>query len=205
MTDTSFIQAARQFVGEHKRSLIIGGAAMAVGVAIAGATGGVINYTNSLGFCAHTCHEMEATVYQEYTHSKHFKNEHGVVVVCSQCHVPQNNWPLTLKHKFFASFELWNHFVLGESDPKKFEPRRLELAKKVWAEFKATNARECKACHRYENMVLDEQRPSIRAQHQDAMKSNENCLDCHKGVTHKKFEDPSQAPAQSKAGDSFNL
>jgi nitrate/TMAO reductase-like tetraheme cytochrome c subunit len=37
------------------------------------------------------------------------------------------------------------------------------------------------------------------------MKSNENCLDCHKGLTHKKFEDPSQAPAQSKAGDGFNL
>ncbi len=168
---------------------------MAFGLAIAGAYATVVDYTNSLNFCAHTCHEMESTVYQEYTHSKHFKNEQGIVVVCSQCHVPQNNWTGTLGHKFMATFELWNHFVDREYLTENFTPRRLELAQKVWAGFAATNARECKACHKYSNMVLEDQRPSIRAQHTDAMKKDENCLDCHKGLTHNKPEDPNAVVA----------
>jgi nitrate/TMAO reductase-like tetraheme cytochrome c subunit len=176
------------------------------GLALAGAYGSAIDYTSSLNFCAHTCHEMQDTVYQEYAHSKHFKNEYGVVVPCAKCHVPQDNWPATFGHKAMATFELYNHFVLGESDPAKFTPRRLELAKKVWAGFAATNARECKACHKYSNMVLDDQRPSIRAQHEDAMKTDENCLDCHKGVTHKKFDEPSAAPAGGgAAGGGFDV
>ncbi len=182
--------------------IVIVGVSVAVGLGMAGAYGSVVDYTNSLNFCAHTCHEMEDTVYQEYTHSKHFKNEQGVVVVCSQCHVPQHSWPLTFGHKFMATFELWNHFVGGESQTKNFTPHRLALAKKVWASFAATNARECKACHKYSNMVLDDQRPSVRAQHVDAMKTDENCLDCHKGVTHKKFDEPSAAPA---GGGGFDI
>jgi nitrate/TMAO reductase-like tetraheme cytochrome c subunit len=39
-------------------------------------------------------------------------------------------------------------------------------------------------------MILSEQRPSIRAQHTDAMKKNENCLDCHKWLVHKQLIKP---------------
>lgn len=198
-------RAAVGFVRSRLKLIVVAGVSLAVGLGVAGAVGSVIDYTNSLNFCAHTCHEMEATVYAEYTHSKHFKNEQGVVVVCSQCHVPQRNWPATLGHKFMATFELWNHFVGGESDPAKFETRRLALAKKVWAAFAATNARECKACHRYANMVLDDQRPSVRAQHTDAMKTDENCLDCHKGLTHKHFDVPAAVPAGAATTNSFEI
>jgi len=110
----------------------------------------------------------------------------------------------TFGHKALASLELWNHFVLGESETAKFEKRRPELAKKVWAGFKETNARECKACHKYSNMILEAQRPSIRAQHVDAMKIDENCLDCHKGLTHKSMETAAQAPAKA-AGGGFDI
>ncbi len=189
-----------EFVRQRIKYFIVGGVAVVVGLGLAGSYAFVVDYTSSLNFCAHTCHEMEATVYTEYTHSKHFKNEQGVVVACAQCHVPQNNWPGTFTHKVAASFELWNHFVLGESNPVKFETRRHILAKKVWAEFAATNARQCKACHKYSNMVLEDQRPSIRAQHTDAMKTDENCLDCHKGLTHKSMEDAPPPPAKGAAG-----
>jgi nitrate/TMAO reductase-like tetraheme cytochrome c subunit len=200
----SAIGAVLGFVRSKLKLIVIVGVSVVGGLALAGVYGSAIDYTSKLDFCAHTCHEMQDTVYQEYTHSRHFKNEYGVVVPCAKCHVPQDNWPATFGHKVLASFELYNHFILGESDPKKFTPRRLELAKKVWAGFAATNARECKACHKYSNMLLDEQRTSLRAQHTDAMKTDENCLDCHKGITHTKPVDPTAAPAGG-AGGGFDV
>ncbi len=181
--------------------IVVAGSSVTVGLAVAAAYGAVIDYTHSLDFCAHTCHEMESTVYQEYVHSKHFRNEQGVVVVCADCHVPHNNWPATFATKVKASLELWPHFFGGMSNKATFEAHRYELAKQVWAHFAATNARECKGCHQYQNMVLEDQRPSVRAQHTDAMKSDENCLDCHKGLVHKKFDDPAQTKPGSNNFD----
>ena len=194
------VQAIVAFVRRRLAFIVVAGVFLVVGLGLAGAYATVVDTTNKLGFCANTCHEMHDTVYAEYQHSKHFKNEQGVVVACAQCHVPQNDWPGTLSHKVMASFELYNHFVLGESDPKVFEKRRFVLAQKVWAEFKETNAQACKNCHHYSNMALDEQRPSIRAQHTDAMKTDENCLDCHKGITHKKFEEASAPTVKTPGG-----
>lgn len=192
--------AIRAFVREKFSYIVVAGASAFVGVALVMVYGSVVDYTHSLQFCAHTCHEMEATVYQEYTKSKHFKNPQGVVVVCADCHVPHHDWAGVFVKKFFATFELWGHFVRGEYDLDKFNPRRPILAKRVWAEFKENNARECKACHRYKNMVLADQRTSVRAQHIDAMKIDQNCLDCHKGVTHKNFE-PKPKPDDSGGFD----
>ena len=211
----SILQAIRSiwqrlgaFVRLRQSYIIVAGVAVLVGIGITASYATVLDLTSSLNFCAHSCHEMEATVYKEYSHSKHFKNEQGVVVVCAQCHVPHDNWPAVLGRKVVASFELWTHFVVfaGEGPDgvvKAFQARRYNLAKTVWAGFKADNAAECKACHKYSNMVLDEQRPSIRAQHVDAMKTDENCLDCHKGVTHTIPVDPTAKPVP--AADNFNI
>lgn len=186
----------------YRNWIIVAGAFTALGIGLCAAYATAIDYTARLDFCAHTCHEMESTVYQEYMHSKHFKNEQGVVVACAQCHVPQNNWPGTFTHKFMATFELWDHFVGQEYKLENFNKRRPYLAKKVLAEFKATNASACKACHKYSNMVLDDQRPPIRAQHTDAMKIDENCLDCHTGVTH---DTTKEQPPSAKPAGGFDL
>ena len=181
---------------DNLRLIVMAEAFILVGILLSAGYGTAVQYTNTLGFCAHTCHEMENTVYQEYMHSKHFKNEFGVVVACPQCHVPQNDWVHTMGHKFLATFELWDHWTGRVTTNEKFDEHRLELAKQVWKNFEETNARECKNCHAYSNMVLDDQRPSIRAQHTDAMKSDENCLDCHKGLVHKHVQEEA-APAPS--------
>ena len=60
-----------EFIRNNSRLLIVAAVSVVVGLGIAGAYGSAIDYVHSLNFCAHTCHEMEATVYQEYTHSKH--------------------------------------------------------------------------------------------------------------------------------------
>jgi nitrate/TMAO reductase-like tetraheme cytochrome c subunit len=193
-----------EWARSRSQYIVVAGVFLLIGIGAAAAYATAIDFTNRLDFCAHSCHEMELTVYQEYTHSKHFKNEYGVVVKCSQCHVPHDNWPATFYAKALASLELYTHFTVfmgrsPENVKAAFERRRLDLAKKVWASFAATNARECKSCHKYSNMVLEEQRPSIRAQHTDAMKTDENCLDCHggKGLTHKELEMPSATPAST--------
>ncbi len=186
-------QRIRGFVRSRFTLIVVAGVSVVLGLGLAAGYATLIDYTSSLNFCAHTCHEMESTVYLEYTHSKHFKNEQGVVVVCADCHVPHHNWPATFTTKFMATFELWNHFVDREYIVEKFEARRPALAKKVWARFAATNARECKACHQFANMVLEEQNPSARAMHTEAMKTDANCLDCHKGLTHKIITDSAQA------------
>jgi nitrate/TMAO reductase-like tetraheme cytochrome c subunit len=193
----SFFQFIQTFIRTQYKLIIVAGVSVFVGLGLAAVYATAIDYTSRLDFCAHTCHEMESTVYADYLHSRHFKNEHGVVVVCAQCHVPQNNWPLTFGHKVLATFELWDHFVGREYIDANFAKRRYYLAQKVLAGFKETNARECKSCHKYSNMLLDEQRPSIRAQHVDAMKTDENCLDCHQGITHQKQVDPN-APKPAK-------
>jgi cytochrome c-type protein NapC len=192
------------FVRSNLKIIAVASVSVVVGIGLAAGYASVVDYTNTLNFCAHTCHEMESTVYLEYSHSKHFKNEQGVVVGCPQCHVPHDNWPLTMGRKFLASFELWAHFsnFAGQGQDlvkERFEARRLDLAKRVWAGFAETNARECKACHKYSNMVLADQRPSVRAQHTDAMRADENCLDCHKGLTHKKMVDPAAKPAPASS------
>ena len=199
-------KSLQNYVRSNSKMLAVVGVSVLVGMSLASGYATVVDYTNSLNFCAHTCHEMESTVYQEYTHSKHYRNEQGVVVGCPQCHVPHDAWALTMGRKFLASLELYDHFTVfagkGQDEIKeRFEARRLSLAKRVWAGFAETNARECKACHKYANMVLEDQRPSVRAQHVDAMKTDENCLDCHKGLTHKKMVDPAAKPAPSGSFD----
>ena len=174
----------RAFVRNKYLYLVVAGGSVIGGIVICAAYATVLDYTSSLHFCADSCHEMHSTVYAEYTHSKHFKNAHGVVVVCADCHVPHHNWPATFATKFMATFELWNHVVDREYELKNFNPRRLILAKRVWAHFAADNAAECKACHKFANMVLEEQNPAARAMHTEAMKRDANCVECHEGITH---------------------
>ena len=177
-----------QWLRSNLRFVLFASLFVVIGIALSATYGTVVQHTNTLNFCAHSCHELESTVYQEYTQSKHFKNDYGVVVACPQCHAPQNDWLQRMTHNILAIHDVWSHWIGRVDTTEKFEAHRLELANRVWDDFKKTNARECKNCHAYSNMVLENQRPSVRAQHTDAMKIDENCLDCHKGLAHKKVQ-----------------
>ena len=138
--------------------------------------------TNTLEFCI-SCHEMESTVYQEYKQSVHFKNISGVQTQCSDCHVPKEWFPKLIR-KIQASAEVY-HWITGKIDTQeKFDSHRLELAKRVWATMKETDSRECRNCHTYNNMQLDEQDKSARKKHLRAIEQGETCIDCHKGIAH---------------------
>lgn len=152
-------------------------------VLIAGAV--AVESSSTLGFCT-SCHEMQAFVYQEYKQSPHYLNSSGVRAICADCHVPHPPLRKLLRKIKATVTEVPAHF-LGRIDTReKFEAERLRLAQNVWAEMKGNDSRECRACHSPEVMILASQKPRARAQHEDAKTSGETCIDCHKGIAHKK-------------------
>jgi cytochrome c-type protein NapC len=106
--------------------------------------------TNREKFCV-SCHEMYENVYQEYKDTIHYNNRTGVRATCPDCHVPKE-WVHKLVRKITATNELY-HKAMGNIDtPEKFEAKRLELARHVWASMKATDSRECRNCHEFGSM-----------------------------------------------------
>jgi len=192
----------REFVVARRALIIVAAVSVVIGLGIAATYLTVVDKTDTMTFCADACHEMHATVYQEYTHTAHFKNAHGVVVTCADCHIPRNNWLATMTTKMTSGTgDLWHHIVDGDYDLKRFNAKRPRLEKETLAFFAATNARTCKSCHVYANMVLADQNPAARAMHATAIKSDANCLDCHKGIAHNMVaEAATSSPQQGKQG-----
>jgi nitrate/TMAO reductase-like tetraheme cytochrome c subunit len=160
---------------------------MFIGVIFWGGFNTGMEATNTMDFCI-SCHEMEDNVYQEYKGTIHDANRSGVRAGCPDCHVPRP-WFYKIKRKIQASNELL-HKALGTIDtPEKFEAKRLELAKNEWMRMKASDSRECRNCHEISTMDPASQKPRARKQHYNAMKEGQTCIDCHKGIAHKKVHD----------------
>jgi len=158
-----------------------------IGVILWGGFNTGMEATNTTEFCI-SCHEMEDNVYQEYKGTIHDSNRSGVRAGCPDCHVPRP-WLYKMKRKIQASNELL-HKVLGTIDtPEKFDAHRLELAKHEWIRMKASDSRECRNCHEISTMDPEAQKPRARKQHYNAMKEGQTCIDCHKGIAHKKVHD----------------
>ena len=162
-----------------KLGLLVG--TLGTAVVIIG-TSAFFEATNTLEFCV-SCHSMEQTVYQEYKKSLHYKNEYGVRVICSDCHVPRD-YPEKLVAKVIAVKDIV-HEVLGTIDTKeKFEEHRLAMAERVWAKMEASESRECRECHAFDAMDLEEMGRRARRKHPKAMEEGKHCIQCHKGVVH---------------------
>lgn len=192
----AFRKSRVAFLGLLLIGLLLGAIALA-GTAV------VVESTSTLEFCT-SCHEMEAFVFQEYKETHHYQNRTGVRAECADCHVPKP--PLAkMARKIRATFtEVPGHF-LGRIDTReKFEAHRLTMAERVWAEMKANDSRECRSCHDREAMLMDKQRPRSRNQHESAIASGETCIDCHKGIAHKKPTLPEDEASEEEEAD-FSL
>jgi len=179
--------------GLFSRRVILGttlGAAlvfMIVGIIFWGGFNTAMEVTNTLDFCI-SCHEMEENVFQEYKHTIHYNNRAGVRAICSDCHVPRP-WIHKVIRKIQASNEVF-HKIIGSVDtPEKFDAKRLTLARNVWKTMKSTDSRECRNCHDFKTMNPETQKPRARRQHINAMRAGNTCIDCHKGIAHKKVHD----------------
>lgn len=169
---------------KHSRSLvnsmlIIG---IIVGIIFWGGFNTAMELSNTETFCI-SCHEMEENVYQEYQDTIHYSNRSGVRATCPDCHVPKD-WVYKVMRKIQATNELF-HKVLGTiNTPEKFEAKRLELARHVWASMKANDSRECRNCHDYESMDYPKQGQRAVKQHIKGFDEGKTCIDCHKGIAH---------------------
>ena len=151
----------------------------------------VVEATNTEQFCI-SCHEMRDNVYAEYQQTIHYSNRTGVRAVCSDCHVPKD-WTHKMIRKIQASRELYGK-VMGTIDTKeKFEAKRLELARHEWARMKAADSRECRNCHAFESMNTESQKPRAKKAHELGQRDKQTCIDCHKGIAHKKPQGMTEA------------
>ncbi|MBS1190088.1 MAG: periplasmic nitrate/nitrite reductase c-type cytochrome, NapC/NirT family [Rhodocyclaceae bacterium] len=156
----------------------------AAGIVFWGGFNTAMEATNSLEFCT-SCHDMRDTVYQEYKQTIHYSNRTGVRAICSDCHVPKD-WMHKMARKVQASQEVWGKLIGTIDTPEKFEAKRLELAQHEWARMKNSESRECRNCHSFEGMNVDKQKARGSKMHALAKKENKTCIDCHKGIAHKK-------------------
>ncbi len=155
------------------------------GVLFWGGFNTAMEWTNSEKFCI-SCHEMRNNVYKEYSENTiHYTNRTGVRATCPDCHVPKE-WGPKILRKIQASRELYGKFMGTVDTREKFEAKRLELAEREWARMKANNSLECRNCHTLASMDTEKQKPRAKKSHELAVKNNETCIDCHKGIAHHK-------------------
>ena len=148
--------------------------------------------TNTLEFCI-SCHEMRDTVYEEYKQTIHYSNRTGVRAVCSDCHVPKD-WAHKMARKVKASGEIWGKLAGTIDTPEKFEAKRLELATHEWDRMKKSDSRECRNCHSCDGMATEKQKNRASKMHKIAQSDNKTCIDCHKGIAHKKPKNMPEEP-----------
>lgn len=154
------------------------------GVVFWGGFNWVVESTNTLEFCI-SCHEMKNTVYQEWQKTVHYQNRTGVQAICADCHVPRV-WHYKMMRKVAAAKEVWGKLTGSIDTKEKFEAKRLELAENEWRRMKASDSRECRNCHHFDDMALDKQKQRSRKQHEIAREDKKTCIDCHKGIAHQK-------------------
>lgn len=154
------------------------------GILFWGSYNWTMELSNTETFCV-SCHEMRDTVFQELKETIHYSNASGVRATCPDCHVPRE-WHHKIVRKIEATFNELPKHLLGTIDtPEKFEAKRLELARNVWASMKATDSRECRNCHEIESMSLRKQKPAAKKKHRRMQKNGDTCIDCHQGIAHK--------------------
>ncbi len=146
-----------------------------------------MDVTNNESFCI-SCHEMENNVYREYKKTVHYRNRTGVRATCPDCHVPKD-WIHKTLRKINATNELF-HKIIGTIDTKeKFESKRLQLSEYVWETMIDTDSRECRNCHSFEYMALNQQKSKSNKKHKSAQDRNMTCIECHMGIAHQIAKD----------------
>lgn len=170
-----------------KKSFIVLALTFIGGAVALGGVNSFFAYTNTTEFCV-SCHTMQWN-FEEYKETLHFKNRVGVKAECSDCHVPKEFFP-KVAAKIIAVKDIYHH-ILGTIDTEeKFEAHRWDMANRVWDKMRATDSRECRSCHDYQDMDFSVQGRSARNKHEAAPTRGKTCIDCHQGIVHYMPEEP---------------
>lgn len=158
-----------------------------IGIFAAGGFNMGLSATNEMEFCI-SCHSMQVN-FEEYKETVHYKSASGVRATCSDCHVPKAFVPKMVA-KMVAAKDVY-HEIIGTIDTEeKYEAYRWQMATAVWQKMKASNSRECRSCHAFDQMALDEQDRMAQKKHSAAVDKGQTCIDCHKGIAHEEPDEP---------------
>jgi cytochrome c-type protein NapC len=172
-----------------------------IGIVLAGLFNTGLTATNEMEFCI-SCHSMQ-TNFNEYKETVHYKNNSGVRATCSDCHVPKSFVPKMVA-KVLAAKDVY-HEIAGTIDtPEKYEAYRWNMATAVWQKLEASNSRECRSCHNFDQMAFDEQSRMARKKHSAATDNGQTCIDCHKGIAHEEPDEPDDWDEES-AGEHWSV
>ena len=154
-----------------------------IGFAMTVGTQVMVAVTGTDAFCSTACHSMQ-WVAKEHRESVHGANRTGVAAACHDCHIPPH-YPELLWYKTKAGIKDTIGEIRGViSTEEKFKKERARMAQHVWDEFKANDSRNCRVCHQFSVDVIKKQKDFVQPMHQQALKGEATCIDCHKGVAH---------------------
>ena len=152
-------------------------------------------YTNRTEFCI-SCHSMKIN-FDEYKDTPHYKNLSGVQATCADCHVPKKFLP-KFYAKMMAAKDVYHEIIGSVDTEEKYEARRWDMANRVWQKMRDTNSRECRTCHKIENMDLENQERRASKKHKKADTNGKACIDCHSGIAHTEPLEPDEPAYEEK-------
>lgn len=155
-----------------------------LGVLALGAFNKTMAVTSTNEFCT-GCHEMAEYTYPEYQASGHYSNRIGVRADCKDCHLPHDDWfAYTFRKATSGSKDVFYHLTGKIDTREKYDVHRLEMAEKEWRRMEKNGSAECRSCHEFDAMNLEEQERRAQRKHKQAIEDGESCISCHKGVAH---------------------
>jgi cytochrome c-type protein NapC len=129
---------------------------------------------------------MRDNVYKEYSENTiHYTNRTGVRATCPDCHVPKE-WGPKMMRKVQATRELYGKATGQHRHAREVRGQAPAAGRREWARMKANDSLECRNCHTLKSMDVEKQKPRAKKSHELAVKNNETCIDCHKGIAHHK-------------------
>lgn len=158
----------------------------------AGIIAGALSWAGFLAFVeassdprmCQSCHEMREFVFKEYEQSVHWTSRSGVRPMCADCHVPHGFFP-KMGTKIRATLvEVPSHLMGNIDTPEKFEAKREELARRVWARMEQDDSQACRHCHDVNAMSAEDQALRAVREHEAGFAEGKTCIDCHKGIAH---------------------
>lgn len=163
------------------RALLLMLSGIVIGLLLVAGGVTVMHKTSDTAFCV-SCHSMERPL-AEYQGSVHFQNPAGIRAECADCHIPGE--PLSyMLTKIAAAKDVYGEITGKIDTEEKYNAHKLQMAESVWKTMKANDSATCRSCHSFDAMDILAQRPEARKAHPIAIKENQTCIDCHRGVAH---------------------
>lgn len=144
---------------------------------------------------------------REYLHTARlsFSDPHPVepkederIARCVDCHLPEGFWATTFAYTHFASItDLFGHFRDREAERAgDWIPLSAARAYRVRDRLLEYNSETCNTCHVMAEIKPKE--PRGQKAHDDAVRDNQTCMECHANVVHRYVE---VRTTTAKAGD----